>query len=159
MLPPDFIKAALDLVEANDGKPRQANLRRAISTAYYALFHAMAKCCADTLIGGAGSVKSKEAWLQTYRALQHGAAKSACSTAKIIGLFPQEIQDFANLFVTMQTKRHSADYNPHAPKLFKSAVLLDIQQVETVIEGLKLAPVKDRRAFAALVIFPPPRSA
>lgn len=28
----------------------QAHLRRAVSTAYYALFHCLARCCADTLV-------------------------------------------------------------------------------------------------------------
>ena len=35
----------------NAGRPNQADLRRAVSTTYYALFHALARCCANTLIG------------------------------------------------------------------------------------------------------------
>lgn len=152
MKPHDLIKTALDLVHSSNGKkPRQSNLLRATSTAYYALFHALARSCADLLIGSSGSAHSKHAWHQAYRALEHGACKNACKNGKI-GQFPEEIQDFANLFITMQEKRHTADYDPHA-KEFKSVVLLDINQVEAVIDTFTAAPLKDRRAFAAFVLF------
>ena len=36
------------------GRPRQSDLKRAISTAYYALFHALALMCADILATQAG---------------------------------------------------------------------------------------------------------
>ena len=39
------------LALAGPRRPRQADLRRAVSTAYYALFQAMAKDCADVLVG------------------------------------------------------------------------------------------------------------
>ena len=106
----DFIQTARDLATSH-GRPRRANLRRAVSTTYYALFHCLAACCADTLVGGAGSDRSEQAWRQTYRALQHGPARERCAHRNI-EWFPNEIQDLANVFVNMQTKRHSADYDP-----------------------------------------------
>ncbi|WP_421952381.1 hypothetical protein [Pelagibacterium sp.] len=151
MKPADLLHTARDLVSSSNGKPRQSNLLRATSTAYYALFHALARSCADLLIGGSGAVRSKSAWHQAYRALEHGVCKNACKNGKIAN-FPQEIQDFANLFVTMQEKRHIADYDPNA-KVFKSTVLLDIEQVEFVITSFEATPLKDRRAFAAFVLF------
>jgi len=36
-------------------KPRQSDLERALSTAYYAMFHAMCRNCADCLIGTVGT--------------------------------------------------------------------------------------------------------
>jgi hypothetical protein len=84
------------------------------------MFHTLAGCCADTPIGGSSAVRSKPAWNQVYRALDHGAAKAACENKTTMGKFPQSIQDFANNFVQMQIKRHDADYNPDC-KLFKSA--------------------------------------
>lgn len=151
MRAPDLICVANDLIALNKGKPKQAHLRRAVSTAYYALFHALAKCCADTLIGSSGADRSPEAWAQVYRALEHGFAKHACTGGNRIAKFPKEIQDFANAFVTMQSKRHDADYDPNA-KFFKSAVLLDVQAATSVIADFNAAPIKDRRAFAALVM-------
>lgn len=150
--PRDLLKTASDLVDVANGKPRQANLLRATSTTYYALFHTLAKTCANLLIGGPGSIKSKPAWRQVYRALEHGYAKNICQNGPKIPNFPQEIQDFANMFVTMQEKRHRADYDPEE-KVYKSAVLLDISGVKTAITDFEQAPLKDRRAFAAYVLF------
>lgn len=153
MDPLDLLKAARDLVKVNGGKPRQAHLHRATSTAYYALFHTLAKNCADLLVGGNGASRSKPAWVQVYRALNHGAASKACKP-KTLDKFPAEVQDFANMFVQMQKKRHAADYNP-AARNNKSTVLLEIEGVEAAIKDFKKVPAKDRRAFAALVLFRP----
>lgn len=149
--PPDLLKSADDLIAASNGRPRQTNLRRAISTAYYALFHCLAKCCANLLIGGPGAARSSGAWHQVYRALDHGFAKNACKKNDKIALFPQEIQDFANAFVIMQEKRHSADYDPKGT-FYKSDVALQIEITKVVVEDFEKAALKDRRAFAAFVL-------
>ncbi|CAN0488152.1 unnamed protein product, partial [Phaeothamnion confervicola] len=154
--PRDLIDTARDLLKSTSGKPRQSNLHRATSTAYYAMFHTLARCAADLLIGGPGSKRSSPAWQQVYRALEHGVAKNACSNGGKLALFPREIQDFANTFVTMQEKRHKADYDPNA-KSRKSEVAIDIDLVDKVITDFGVTPIKDRRAFAALVLFKPPR--
>jgi uncharacterized protein (UPF0332 family) len=151
VLPHDLLVTARYLTDSSKGKPRQAHLRRAVSTTYYAMFHALARCCADLLIGTGSSSRSDEAWNQVYRALDHGFAKSACTNKSMLSKFPKEIQDFANLFVQMQLKRHDADYNPYGT-VFKSAVLTDISTVEAALEGFGKAALKDRRAFAALVL-------
>lgn len=153
MLPRDLLDTARHLVASGKGKPRQAHLRRAVSTTYYALFHTLAKTCADLVAGKA--THSKPAWNQVYRALQHGFAKDACKHADILSKFPNEIQDFANMFVAMQDKRHKADYDPDE-KVFKSAVEADIRAVESVMDGFEKAPIRDRRAFVALVLLKRP---
>lgn len=123
-----------------------------MSTTDYALFHCLARCCADLLVGGVGSVRSKHAWRQVYRSLEHGDAKKACLKNHILKQFPSAIEDFGNKFVEMQIKRHEADYDPTL-MLTKSAVLQDIDDTETVIAGFQTEPTKDRRAFAAFVLF------
>ena len=65
--------------------------------------------------------------------------------------FPKEVEDFANVFVTLQEKRHRADYDPLG-KYFKSEALQDIADAKTVIERFKNVPAKDKRAFAAYVL-------
>jgi len=147
----DLLKSAQDLVQSGNGKPRQSNLLRATSTIYYSLFHSLARCCADMMIGGSSSERSKLAWQQVYRALEHGFCKNACKHGKLAH-FPQEIQDFANAFVTLQEKRHKADYDPYE-KTKKSTVLADISTAHTAIEGFEGRNLKDRRAFAAFVLF------
>jgi uncharacterized protein (UPF0332 family) len=139
------------LLIAGKSKPSQANLRRATSSAYYALFHCLARSGADLLVGGAGAAKSKHAWRQVYRALDHGLAKTACKDS-IITKFPKPIEDFANTFVTMQLKRHDADYDPFC-HLTKSEVVQNIATVIQAINDFSAAPVKDRRAFCAHILF------
>ena len=121
-----------------------------MSTAYYAMFHALAKSCADSLIGTAKRDRANRAWQHVYRALEHGFAKSACQN-KEIARFPQGVQDFANAFVIMQANRHSADYDPFA-RLLKFEVLFDIKYVKLVIEGFQRTSSKDRKAFAIWVL-------
>ncbi|RUW60975.1 hypothetical protein EOA16_14330 [Mesorhizobium sp. M7A.F.Ca.US.008.03.1.1] len=116
------------------------------------MFHCLAGTCADLLIGGSGSERSKHAWVEVYRSLAHGTAKSACEDKKTIGKFPASIDDFANKFVETQSKRHEADYNPLA-RFYRSDVLADIESVKIVIENFSKAPAKDRRAFASWVLF------
>ena len=47
----DLITTARSLTELDPRQPTQANLRRAVSTAYYAVFHLLAHTAADLLIG------------------------------------------------------------------------------------------------------------
>lgn len=136
---------------AGKSKPSQANLRRAVSSAYYALFHCLAGASADLLVGGSSATRSRHAWRQVYRALEHGTAKNACKNG-LVAQFPQQIEDFANAFVLLQTKRHDADYDPFV-RLTKSAVVQDIATARRVVSDFSQAPIKDRRAFCAFVLF------
>jgi uncharacterized protein (UPF0332 family) len=150
--PVDFLKTASDLLDAGKGKPTETNLRRACSTAYYALFHTLCRTCANMLVGKGAAQRTKRAWTQVYRAVEHNTAKTNCLRKDIIKRFPAEVQDFANQFVQMQEKRHRADYDPHE-KFYKSSVIADIDAVRVAIQGFEKARVADRRAFAAYVLF------
>ena len=150
MRPLDFIRTARDLTTTSPRRPRETNLRRAVSTTYYAMFHCLAGSCADLIVGGAGANRSKHAWRQAYRALDHRTARKRCESQDI-RQFPVEIQDFANVFTDAQKKRHLADYDPYAI-LSKPAVIQGIQEAETVIRDFVRAPRKDRRAFAVYVL-------
>lgn len=158
LTPRNFIATARDLAGANRrGRPRETNLRRAISTIYYALFHCLAVCCADMLVGGSGSNRSRPAWRQAYRALQHGTSRQRCERQSVIARFPIEIQDFADQFVYVQKKRHRADYYPYAisapdTDFSKSAVIQDILETEAIIRRFNGAYARDRRAFAVYVL-------
>lgn len=96
----ELIVTARKLAKANPMKPRQADLKRAVSTAYYALFHALAQTCADRLIG-TGLRRNNPAWRQVYRSLEHGFARSDCERCKALG-FPDEIVRFGNAFARLQ---------------------------------------------------------
>jgi hypothetical protein len=150
--PSDLIDTARHLAHASArGRPREANLRRAVSTAYYALFHCLAACCADMLVGGSGARRSQPAWRQVYRALQHGPARKRCERRAMVKEFPSEIQNFASLFVLMQKERHRADYDPDAA-FYKTYVRIRIAQAAILIKRFNRVPTRDRRAFAVYVL-------
>lgn len=147
----DLLAAARMLAgEPNGPLPSQASLRRAVSTTYYALFHCMAENCADMLVGEPGSGRSRPAWRQAYRALEHGRAKQRADQNRM-HRFPVEIQSFAKQFAKMQVKREAADYDP-AGSFEQSVVIGDIDDAADAIARFRQAPERDRRAFAAYVL-------
>ena len=156
MNPRDLIRIARQLasgaVGENRGRPRQAELRRAVSTAYYALFHALALCCAERLAGSTRASRMNPGWSQTYRALEHGHARNQCDNQSAMSAFPAEIQNFGQWFVLMQRQRQQADYSPSAT-FSRDRVIQLINETEDAIIALENAPGSDRRAFAIHVLF------
>ena len=149
MRPLDLIASARRLLgKTRRGPSRQSDLKRAISTAYYAMFHALCWNCADCLIGKTQSSRSKHAWRQAYRAVEHGFSKNQCKNKSILEQFPKEIEDFANQFVALQEKRHQADYDPFS-RFTRNDVITSIEAAEIGIRKLQAATIKDKRAFAA----------
>lgn len=102
--------------------PTEAELRRAVSTAYYALFHAVLRSAADRFVGMAQSATA--AYSLVYRGFDHFYMNKVCGnlqspnldkpTKKSLkrALVSQETRDFATAFVELQANRHLADYDP-----------------------------------------------
>ena len=155
MNPRDFIRIARQLasgaVGRGRGRPRQAELRRAVSAAYYALFYLLAGNAADMLAGARPSARNRQFWMQTYRAVEHRHAKNQCLNKAVMRGFLPEIQDLAQTFANMQTHRHDADYNPQT-ELSRSQVMRLIDDAERVIDGFDRVPAPDRRAFALHIL-------
>lgn len=148
----DLVDGAAYLITRHRGKkPKQADLRRAQSALYYALFHTLAKTCADLMIGGKNSDRSRPAWKQVYRALDHGHVSRQCRNGIVISKFPKQIEDFAGMFVSMQEKRHLADYDPFY-RTTNSEAKIDLEAVKIAIGDFLGTDVKDKRAFAAWVL-------
>ena len=144
----DLIETARGLTAISPRRPSQANLRRALSTAYYAVFHSLAATVADALMGkGRG-----DAWHQTYRALEHGSARRACQNMQAMREFPTEVRDFAETFAKLQRSRHQADYALDG-RYAKPGVLAEINEAELAIARLATVDIRHRRRFAAHVLF------
>ena len=65
--------------------------------------------------------------------------------------FPKELRDFANIYVTMQLKRHRCDYSPDTA--------VSSTEVRRALSATKIALVKfrtiaepERRAFCAFIL-------
>ena len=149
MNPHDLMEVARALAESGHAPPTQARLRRAVSTTYYAMFHCLAASAADLFIG---TVRNP-AWHRTYRALEHGRARSACRQAQTMPEFPVEIRDFAEAFVALQKARQEADYAQDTPAYQQSDVLGYIVSAELAIRQFEQAAMDVRRGFVAHVLF------
>lgn len=150
----NLIQAARDLVEsANPDDPHNSHFRRAISTAYYALFHCLAESSANLLAGEDPANRSNRAWRQTYRALNHGAVKNRRNRREFKTEFPQETQDFAKVFVEIRDKRNRADYDPTG-SLSKLDAEQAIDDAEDAINDFMSIESGERRNFALYLLLP-----
>ncbi len=145
-----FLFTAKRLASSRTQRPKQGDLRRAVSSAYYAVFHTLARHCADALVGASAQKRSNKAWIEAYRGLEHGNCKNACVRAKKID-FPAEIQNIASAIVTLQEARHEADYDP-TRSFRKEEVQNYIALAETCITAMPRVKMLDRRAFATWVL-------
>ena len=155
--PQDLLGIATQLAdglgEGSRGRPRQTELSRAVSCAYYAMFHALASCCADTMMGATASRRSNQAWRQVYRALEHGRTARQCSNSRIMRMFPTPIQDFGEHFIEMQRLRHFADYDP-LTEFRRSQVKQLVEETTDRVRQFESVDTRDRLAFSAYVLFP-----
>ena len=145
----DLLETARRLVESGAVQPTQTDLRRAVSTSYYAMFHCVAVAAAD-LLTGSGSHSPE--WHQVYRALEHGKAKQACQQQGVMQMFPREVRTFGDTFVDLQKARQQADY-AHEGQYLKPDVFAIITRAEDAINQFEQADVRHRRGFAVHVLF------
>ena len=128
------------------GRPRQDHLRRAVSTAYYALFHFLVDQSCRMLVGGGGDL---EAMRRTIgRAFDHGTMKevsrgfaSGTPKAELRPAVPptgisDRVKQTADTFHALQVNRHIADYDL-LEKFGRSEVLDLIGQAD---EAIRLFP-------------------
>ena len=149
-----MIVTARKLAHASPGKPRQADLRRAISTAYYALFHhACIQFSAIVLRPGSGTYL--RAWSQAYRYLDHGPARQRCIEAcRKERNFSAGIVVFAEAFIDLQQRRNAADYDPIPVFTVVDANAL-IVSAEAALAAFDVEPVEAQRAFVVFLALRP----
>ena len=135
---------------AAPGRPRQAMLKRAVSTAYYAMFHSLCESNADALVGASPTGEDVELWTQTYRALDHRPAKDRLASYRRQSSLP-EIRDFASVFGRLQADRLDADYNPRSVFTRQEiAGLIDL--AEAVTQAFVNLPARPRRMLATYLL-------
>ena len=151
MLQRNLIGFARDATEnAVPDDPNNTHLRRATSAAYYAMFHCLAETCANLLAGEYPRDVSQSAWIQIYRALEHGVVKNRTRNQQIFARFSPEIKAFASTFVELQTKRNNADYNP-ITTFTDADVNDDIDAAETAINNFEKISDREKRNFAIYI--------
>jgi hypothetical protein len=119
-----LLEQARHLATKETKRPLQVSLRRAISNAYYALFHFLIDECCRMWIG---SGPSGDLFRTTIaRAFEHGQMAEASKAFRLpiladkvfkgkfggMGIaVPEALRDVAQAFVELQERRHDADYD------------------------------------------------
>lgn len=128
----------------------EANLRRATSDLYYAVFHAIC----ETLVGPLGNELARpgmaDAYINIYRTPQHGYVERRCNIVAGSATFGPVIASFARHFMTMKNKRELADYHP-LETFSISIVRNDLQATETRLSEFWGLDDGLRTAFALYV--------
>ena len=125
-------------------------MRRAVSTAYYAMFHALARLCANELIGGKHSKITS--WGRVYRALDHKPAKIILQSAEATTLSPV-VAAFGQAFAVLQERRHQADYDPSPFRYYYNQTSALIELARSAIGNLDGLGPDERRVLATLLLF------
>jgi hypothetical protein len=142
-----LVESAEQLLQS---RPRSATFRRrAISSAYYAVFHALAQMCSDAFLPDS---RSDEEVLRIYRALDHGQLRTALihNSIKNHGLFGR----IATSVVELQQERHKADYLPPDVGLFplEDARAL-VERAKLVVSEIRNMDAGHRRLLATHILF------
>jgi uncharacterized protein (UPF0332 family) len=119
----DLLAQARDLLRRERNRPKQASLRRAVSAAYYALFHNLVSSSSRFLVAGGAQARQRlrEAVSRVFAHAEMKAASEAFANAgksnprrdhllngeKATGWLP----GIAAAFVELQQARHEADYD------------------------------------------------
>ncbi len=116
----DLLAQARHLSTREPKKPKQASLRRGISTAYYAVFHCFIARATTTMVPGSqgdlrpllGRVFQHKNMADACRRLKSHAANPAPMAAFLgAATCPAGLLSAAANFVELQEARHEADYN------------------------------------------------
>jgi hypothetical protein len=108
--PDELLEQAYHLVRIDGANPKQASLRRAVSTAYYALFHLLI----DEAVAHWTIVRHYGKLARTF---EHGLMKKVCDDhVKSFYVAGQpasgiQLKDVAQTFIELQQKRLTADYD------------------------------------------------
>ncbi len=130
---------------------QQAHFRRAVSTAYYAMFHALLQNNADMLYGHETGHPKSPGWTAIYRALTHTRARSKLAPRSVLD-FPDAIADFAATILDLQQQREHADYNPNAIFTYSGTVNV-VDRADNNISNFFDTSDEDLRALAAHLLF------
>lgn len=144
----------LDLANnlVKEGNRSSALRLRAVSTAYYAVFHALAKSCAGILLPSID--RNSEAYERIYRALDHGPLR-AVFAAKRGALNDREaLQKIGEITVELQSQRHRADYlPPRRDVLSREQAKTLVDQAGEAVKRIECLSNEDRTTLATLLLF------
>jgi uncharacterized protein (UPF0332 family) len=158
--PAELLKVAR-LLASGPPDVSDARLRRAASTAYYAVFHKILRLAADRFVGE--TQRHTAAYRLLYRGFDHGRVNEVCEAIdkpmmnKVFrdslgrAAVSAEMRDFAAAFRILRDARHGADYDP-AHRLTTIVVNRIIQMAETAMADLDAVAADELADVLALMM-------
>jgi len=145
-------------------QPNDAQLRRAVSTVYYAVFHKILREAAGRFMGPGSEGSAGYSLL--YRSFDHGHMKTICEHLNVPNMrkamqtnlhrtaVSAETRNFASAFLVLQEQRHRADYNPRAAyEASEVSNLIDLAEI--AIRAFDNAPPDEQADILALLMVRP----
>jgi hypothetical protein len=145
--PRHLIEHARDLAQHHTGagRPRAVLLRRAVSAAYYAVFHAVGLHVGQQVLPR-GTAEDQQ---RLTRSLEHTALKEVCQwvtgtpgagkkhVQPIVAVLQAdaEVKQVAGIAFRLQEARHLADYD-HLTAFGKASVLSTVNEAERALDTL-----------------------
>jgi uncharacterized protein (UPF0332 family) len=153
----DLREQARHLANREPRRPRQASLRRAVSTAYYAVFHLL-----TTAFVSHWRISRQRAALA--RAFKHERMKGTCSRILQPNAFRdstsphvQRLRGLAKAFNELQQNRHTADYN-NSKVWTRTEILSLIGMAEDVFDDWRVIASQEIAQDFLLELLIAPRS-
>lgn len=146
------------------GPTRQVDLRRAISAAYYGLFHFTCAALADHVIGSTHRSSPRHALV--YRSVDHRALRELCQgivrpvpPPKLVrhlppGGFGRDMVAFAGTVLEMQDRRHRADYDPTG-RFSRNDAGVAVAAGRSAVRRFRASPAAERAVFLTLLLCRP----
>lgn len=135
--------------------PRSGGLRRrAVSTAYYAVFHTIARICAEEL--APDHDRDSPEYVMVYRSLEHAGVLKALTSGPL--MTDPQLQRIGSGFKQLQEGRLDADYLPPYPgALERSRAEELLQEAKLLIAQLDALPARARQTLVVRLLIKDPR--
>ncbi|MDP3000168.1 MAG: hypothetical protein Q8N47_21975 [Bryobacterales bacterium] len=152
----ELLELAQHLANLDSTNPRQACLRRAVSTAYYALFHLLIS--EATLNWGRPELRSELGRLFEHGRMKNASVERRSALNAYFGKNPPSSQELvvsthlrtvADRFIQAQQKRNDADYDT-GKEWTQTDVLTQIAAVSAAFESWKA--IRDEPAAQAYLV-------
>lgn len=148
---PEHLLEQADLLINRPGRPRQANLRQAVSAAYYAVFHFTLKSAAELVVGLSARSSTPEVYARVYRAIDHGDLRNRLNETRVRSI-SLNMGKFAAAVVQLQQDRHRADYDPLHPVIKADAITI-VSLARNAITTFEASAANEQKACLTFLLF------
>jgi hypothetical protein len=138
---------------------RPTDLRRAISNAYYALFHLALTAATDMIVGA--DQRTTPRYSLVYRSVDHSQLRSLCSRVSAtnpqnVALIPTggfgHVADFARITFNLYELRIRADYDPSIEFTLDEGRVA-VSDAEQAVKWFRQGSAEQQQAFLTMLLF------